>query len=283
MTHSSDPLMKRLRLNIRRYGVDETIRMVPKHLLERTGRRLLNPSLEAIHQAVTGVDLEPLAFVQHMLGVDPPFKFGPLLAEYAELREGVRMAAADPNLSYPGHFRMEGASLLATYALVRLRKPDVVVETGVANGESTYFLLSALERNGHGRLISIDVASDVGSIVPREDRGRWTLIVLSRPFSRSFRREFAHLAPFDIFIHDSCHDYRWQSLEYSLALDRLRHDGMLLSDDVDWSYAFIDAVKQAGRDAFALIDGRKVFGGIRPEGPYNCESSTIPIEMRPDP
>ena len=60
------------------------------------------------------------------------------------------------------------------YAIVRALKPKLFVETGVQNGISTYFILSALERNGYGMLHSIDIqetlqdGKKVGWLVPDE-------------------------------------------------------------------------------------------------------------------
>jgi len=49
------------------------------------------------------------------------------------------------------------ASRLALYVLCRTTKPAVVVETGVASGTSSSYILRALDRNSQGRLYSIDV------------------------------------------------------------------------------------------------------------------------------
>ncbi|MDN5698624.1 MAG: class I SAM-dependent methyltransferase [Rubrobacter sp.] len=43
------------------------------------------------------------------------------------------------------------------YLLCRLRKPEAVVETGVAHGVSSAFLLAALRVNGGGELHSVDL------------------------------------------------------------------------------------------------------------------------------
>ncbi|HXW67346.1 MAG TPA: class I SAM-dependent methyltransferase [Thermoplasmata archaeon] len=48
---------------------------------------------------------------------------------------------------------------LELYALVRLMQPDHVVEVGVSSGVSSAYLLGALERNGSGRLHSVDLPS----------------------------------------------------------------------------------------------------------------------------
>ena len=43
------------------------------------------------------------------------------------------------------------------YAAIRSLRPEVVVETGVANGVSTAYLLLALDQNGKGILHSIEI------------------------------------------------------------------------------------------------------------------------------
>jgi len=46
------------------------------------------------------------------------------------------------------------------YTLIRCLKPRIVIETGVANGASSTFILSALEKNNLGKLYSIDLPTD---------------------------------------------------------------------------------------------------------------------------
>ena len=43
------------------------------------------------------------------------------------------------------------------YALIRVFKPQIVVETGVGAGMSSLFILRELDRNNDGKLISIDL------------------------------------------------------------------------------------------------------------------------------
>jgi len=45
------------------------------------------------------------------------------------------------------------------YCIIRATKPEIIVETGVANGASSTFILSALEKNNKGKLFSIDLPS----------------------------------------------------------------------------------------------------------------------------
>lgn len=53
------------------------------------------------------------------------------------------------------------------YTIIRIRKPDIVVETGVAQGVSSTFILQALEDNGRGQLYSIDLPP-AGADLPME-------------------------------------------------------------------------------------------------------------------
>ncbi|MDX6415118.1 MAG: hypothetical protein QOH23_2528, partial [Gaiellaceae bacterium] len=68
-----------------------------------------------------------------------------LLDKGREHHEAVVAAGAGHSLGAIGY--TEGAYL---YAVLRAVKPEVVVETGVANGFSTAFSLLALQANGTG-------------------------------------------------------------------------------------------------------------------------------------
>src|ERR1051326_7722748 len=50
--------------------------------------------------------------------------------------------------------------VLVQYAAIRAFRPETVVETGVANGVSSSYILLALEKNKQGTLHSIDIGTD---------------------------------------------------------------------------------------------------------------------------
>lgn len=71
---------------------------------------------------------------------------------------------------------------LAAWAIVRLRRPELVVESGVLDGMGSTVLLRALERNAQeggpdGRLLSFDVMPGAGWVVPQALRARWELTI----------------------------------------------------------------------------------------------------------
>ncbi len=135
------------------------------------------------------------------------------------------------------------------YAIVRATKPRYVVETGVASGVSSAFILEALDRNGQGNLFSIDLPSDsllppgksTGWIVPNQLRGRWHLLVGdSRTQLLPMLQELEWI---DMFIHDSDHSYSTMYYEFQTSWDHLGLGGLLVCDDWWQTNAFRDFAK----------------------------------------
>ena len=167
-------------------------------------------------------------------------------------------------LNYPIYFKAEVLSSHFLYSLIRLSRPGKVVETGVANGHSSYFLLNGLLKNGSGELYSFDVKDDVGTLLSEREKREWHLSVLpNRNKKDHFRAKLKEIGNVDIFIHDSNHFYYWQTFEYASVWGYIKSGGFLLSDDVDSSYAFLDFCKEIKGTPFFLFDGRKMFGIIR--------------------
>jgi len=162
------------------------------------------------------------------------------------------------------------------YALVRHLRPTTAVETGVANGFSTAFLLLALERNGEGHLHSIDLPRIVGEddavdfyegegragvppermpgwLVPDHLRERWTLRLGKSQDELPPLLET--LPELDFFMHDSEHSYECMSFEFGAAWPRLREGGVLVSDDVNSTAAFPELAGKVQRDPIAIARG----------------------------
>jgi predicted O-methyltransferase YrrM len=152
---------------------------------------------------------------------------------------------------------------LMLYMLVRRFRPQIVVETGVARGTSSSYILCAMKQNGVGHLYSIDLAPrtaavdddetrrnryklpdgqvhgehEIGDLIPENLRDRWTLIV------GDAREELPILMAslsggIDVFYHDSLHSYDHMMFEYETAWPHIHDGGLLLSDDVLWNRAF---------------------------------------------
>lgn len=157
------------------------------------------------------------------------------------------------------------------YLLVRKYKPNLMIETGVANGVTSYCILRAMRDNGAGTLISIDYPmykaakgdpfhlpknKKPGWLVPKDLRKRWRLLLgkTSNVLPRLNERP-------DMFFHDSEHSYKNMMFEYDWALRHINGNGVILSDDIGWNSAF--------RDFFDANKGRlkllklPVYGGVK--------------------
>jgi len=114
-----------------------------------------------------------------------------------------------------------------------------VVETGVARGLTTRFVLEAMERSGRGHIWSIDVpplierhlTAQTGAAVAERLRKRWTYVRGSS--RRQLPRLLAELGPIGLFLHDSMHTTRNVLFELRAAWSALTPGGVALVDDVD--------------------------------------------------
>lgn len=143
------------------------------------------------------------------------------------------------------------------YTTVRLSMPEVVVETGVASGVSTSFILLALEHNKRGLLFSVDLPAymipdhykqldqvtmpgdrTVGWVIPVNLKHRWNLV--TGRSDQMLKPLLEKLGSLDLFIHDSEHTYENMTFEYDIAWKFLTKNGLLISHDIDWNNAFND-------------------------------------------
>lgn len=166
-------------------------------------------------------------------------------AALAEVADFVRRVLGDirPNDAFNPIWAADSLQAHCCYLVCRLLKPEVVVETGVAFGTTSVFILKALEKNGHGTLHSIDFPP----LMPKYEES-WGILV-DEPLKeiwRFHRGSSKQLLPkllnevgtVDLFVHDSLHTYRNMLREFETVWPRLRPGGMIISDDVDYNEAF---------------------------------------------
>ena len=137
------------------------------------------------------------------------------------------------------------------YCLATHLRAERVVETGVARGVSSRFLLSAFEAMGQGHLWSIDLPplaheldDQSGLLVPQRLRDSWTYLRgSSRRRLPSLLRELGQI---DIFVHDSQHTERNMNFELELAWRYVRAGGVVVSDDIHENGAFKRLLDRTG-------------------------------------
>lgn len=130
------------------------------------------------------------------------------------------------------------------YAICRVLKPSVVVETGVGYGVTSTYILRAMELTRKGHLHSIDLPPltsrgqerAVGGLIPADSRRRWTL---HRGNSLKLLPGLVEqLCPIDLFVHDSLHTERAMNLEFRAVEKQLNNPSVVLADDVHGNRAF---------------------------------------------
>ena len=149
----------------------------------------------------------------------------------------------------------------ACHTICRALRPAVTVETGVAYGVTSSFILDALAQNNSGQLWSVDLpplarqADDyVGYLVPEALKERW---VLTRGCTqRVLPGLMASLGTVDLFVHDSLHTYTHMMMEFELAWQFLRPGGVLIADDVEGNFALQDFTRRVD-PAFCAVVAEK--------------------------
>jgi predicted O-methyltransferase YrrM len=150
------------------------------------------------------------------------------------------------------------------FAVVKILKPKVVIETGVANGMSTSMILLALEDSG-GVLHSFDINSETKKAHRPQVNWEWHQLDFRNPKSSLKRFFMARDIEVDLWIHDSDHSRYWQQFEFELAMKHLSARGVIVSDDINDSSAWHR--KFSRNETVELRDNHKVFGVAVP---YNA-------------
>ena len=151
------------------------------------------------------------------------------------------------NLKSIAPFRISHSADMAlarlSYIVCRALKPRIVVETGVAYGVTTAYLLKAMDVNRSGTLHSIDLPplgkqadAYVGYLIPEDLKSRWVLHRGS--VSRVMPGLLRELRQVDMFIHDSLHTYHTMFWEFSNVTPYLSAKSALIADDIGENDAF---------------------------------------------
>jgi hypothetical protein len=182
-----------------------------------------NYSQADFHESVKGLQLHTKSFLERLEKEKYPSKSKP----------------------YPVEYTLDNESGEFLYFLCKLLKPDKVVETGVAYGLSSMYILQALHENNKGTLYSIDSVflpwqskEMIGAAIPVHLRKNWKLI--SGPSSKKLKNLLNSLQMIDIFFHDSLHTSKNMRFEFEISWPFIKDKGFLLSDDISSNNAFYE-------------------------------------------
>lgn len=169
------------------------------------------------------------------------------------------------------------------HTLIRMTRPKVVVETGVAAGLTTTVILDALALNGVGKLYSIDLPPESvqgrtiadggrydrafaeekrpGWLVPNRLReiGNWDLLL--GDVRDVLPPLLSNLSTIDFFLHDDLHTPEHMLWEFNLVWPCLSTGGILASDDLN--YGWSDFLRNVGSPKEGRWRNHGFFSAIR--------------------
>jgi len=117
--------------------------------------------------------------------------------------------------------------------LVRVRKPEVVVEFGTAFGVSGMYWLSALEDNHRGRLIGFEPNEGWAAVAEKNLAAVGSRFTLVRgTFEESIDAALKEGEKIDIALIDAIHTDTFVLPQFEMVVGRLAHGGLVLLDDI---------------------------------------------------
>jgi hypothetical protein len=179
--------------------------------------------------------------------------------ESIEVEEQIRAAHRAGGRAFYAQFRAP----FDLYALVRLLRPEHVVETGVSSGVSSAHILLGLRQNGSGSLHSIDqpvmqrsrkldrTESSVsippgltsGWAIPKALTPGWDLRLGTS--QEILPRLVQELPSIGLFLHDSLHTSRNLTFELETVRVKLIPDSDVLADNTAWTGSAFDRFAQS--------------------------------------
>ena len=170
------------------------------------------------------------------------------------LREHIKAMVSDAK--YGRDITVNFARRLGWYAVVRILRPKVIIETGVDHGVGSCVLTSALARNAsegfEGRYFGTDINPNAGKLL----RGKYAEYgeILYGDSIESLKK---FTSPIDLFINDSDHSAEYEMNEYRVVSEKMAEHGVILSDNAHCSDSL---------DEFSVETGRTfVFFSEKPE------------------
>jgi predicted O-methyltransferase YrrM len=167
--------------------------------------------------------------------------------EDAALKETITKAVADSKYRFVSDPRCEFGRRLGWYALARILKPRVIIETGVDKGLGAILLCAALLKNRaegvDGTYYGTDLNPEAG----------W---LLRPPYSRVgkllFGDSIQSLVRFpdkiDLFINDSDHSADYEYREYLTVAEKLSETAIVLGDNSHVTPTLAKFAEERGMD-----------------------------------
>lgn len=153
-----------------------------------------------------------------------------------------RALALTPSVSVRSPFGRR----LGWYAVARILKPSVIVETGVDRGHGSLILCAALLRNAAegkpGRYFGTDLRPEAGQLLDDKYAEVGRILVGDSIASLSALNE-----TIDLFINDSDHSADYEYREYETVFPKLSERAVILGDNAHFTDKLARFSREKGR------------------------------------
>jgi predicted O-methyltransferase YrrM len=146
------------------------------------------------------------------------------------LKQHINLATKQYRYNKTSDYEVFYGKRLGWYALVRIKKPKIVIETGIDKGLGACILTRALMKNAEegyeGFYYGTDINPDAGYLFkpPYSEYGK----ILYGDSIESLQNLNEKI---DIFINDSDHSAEYEMQEYLTIADKLSNDSIILGDN----------------------------------------------------
>lgn len=164
-------------------------------------------------------------------------------SQLAQHYSSMARAAQYSNFTDPS---LRPARRLAWYALVRILKPRLVVETGVDKGLGSCIITSALLKNRAegfaGSYLGTDINPAAGFLLSGKYAEAGKIL-----YGDSLASLRLLEGPVDIFINDSDHSSEYEAEEYRTIASKLSPNALLLGDNSHGADSLVRFAESSGR------------------------------------
>ena len=163
-----------------------------------------------------------------------------------------------------------GGNYFLLYFLVRKFKPNIVLETGVAMGWTSLFILEALKINNSGKLYSSDFPyfrlknpeKYVGCLVEEADlRARWELYIQGDEFALPHITSLLGEDKINLFHYDSDKSYSGRQFALKTIRNNLSPECIIIFDDIQDNLHFKDLVEDTSF-SYKVVEFQDKYVGI---------------------
>ena len=147
-----------------------------------------------------------------------------------DLHKHVENSIAKSDLAFIADKKVHFGRRLGWYAITRVLKPKIVIETGVDKGLGACVLTAALRRNAQegykGRYFGTDINPKAGYLLSGDYANYGTIL-----YGDSIESLKKFEGAIDLFINDSDHSADYEAEEYKTVAHKLSQHAVILGDN----------------------------------------------------